>query len=453
VGVHRILILAGFVELVALGVLGWQPGRPEPFPGLFFFFIAFVAYAWAARSVASPGAGAAAGSMADSVRRIDLRLVWSVAIALRLILIPLSPELSDDVYRYLWDGHVQLSGVNPYVYAPADPALTDIRTPWHGLINHPGISTIYPPAAQLAFVLVAAAGSSILAAKLLWLILDLATAIVLLRVAERTGRNVVVVGVLYLWSPLLVVETAWSAHLEVLGLFWMVTLLLASLGAGGRVRATPRATAAGALIALAALTKFAPAAALPPLVRRHGWKLAAAAGGVGLLFYLPYLDAGPALWRGLATYARDWRANEGAFLLLEAISGTGGRRPRVLAGLLVLGVIAFATARRFNAERTLFWILGAGVALSPTVHPWYVLWVLPFAALRSNRAWILLTGLIFLGYWGLSAYHETGDWHEPTWARAVIWLPFWGMLLLDAVRGGPGGEQAAEAKADVAGGE
>ncbi len=451
---HRILILAGSVELVALAVLGWQPGRPEPFPGLLLFFVAFAAYAWAATLVASPAPRATTANMADQGRRVDLRLVWGMAIVLRLALIPLSPELSDDVYRYLWDGHVQLSGVNPYIYAPDDPALAAIRTPWHGLINHPGISTIYPPAAQLAFVLVAVAGSSILAAKLLWLALDLATAAILLRVAGRTGRSVGVVAVLYLWSPLLIVETAWSGHVEVLGLFWMAALLSVSVAAGGRPRGTAPAAVTGALLALATLTKFAPAAALPPLVRRHGWKLAVTAGVVGLLFYLPYLGAGPALWRGLATYARDWRANEGAFLLLEAVAGEGGRRPRLLAGLLVLSVIAFATVRRFDAERALFWILGAGLALSPTVHPWYVLWVLPFAALRSNRPWILLTGLIFLGYWGLSAYHETGDWPQPAWARAVIWLPFWGLLLFDAIRrGGTGGGEAAQAQAQIAGGE
>lgn len=432
---HRVLILTGVVELVALTFLGWWPGRPEPVPGLVLFFVAFAAYAWAAVA-AGAGGLRAGGGLGGPPPHADLRLVWGVAIMLRVALIPLAPELSDDVYRYLWDGHVQMAGINPYVFAPDDAALATLRTPWHGFINHPGISTIYPPAAQVAFVLVAIAGSSILAAKLLWLGLDLATAALLHRIAQKTGRNVGRVAILYLWSPLLVVETAWSGHLEVLGLFWVTALLLVSSGAATRTRATIPAVAAGVLLALSALTKFAPAAALPPLARRHGWKLVFSSAGVALLFYLPYLDAGQALWQGLATYARDWRANEGAFLLLELAAGEGGRRPRIMAGVLVLAVITLTTVRDFDAERALFWILGTGMVLSPTVHPWYVLWLLPFAALRSNRAWILLTGLIFLGYLGLATYHETGDWPQPAWARAVIWLPFWAILLFDWLRAG-----------------
>ena len=114
------------------------------------------------------------------------------------------------------------------------------------------------------------------------------------------------------------------------------------------------------------------------------------------------------------------------------------------AGLIVLAVIGWTTWRSYDAERALFWILGAGLLLSPTVHPWYVLWALPFAALRGNRGWILLSGLVFLGYWGLETYHTQGVWPQPVWARVLIWAPVFGLFAYDAVKLSGRGVEAAE---------
>ncbi len=368
----------------------------------------------------------------------------------RLVLLPLAPELSDDIYRYLWDGHVLASGINPYGHAPADEALASIRTPWHGEINHPELPTIYPPLAQLLFAAVATAGGgAILAGKLLWLGFDLGCGLLLHRIAERTGRNPAPVLVWYLWSPLLIVETAWSAHFDAVGLFLLAALILACGGGrapghdgsaerfsrrllalgplepGGLVRALTR----GALLAAATLVKFAPAAALPALVRRHGPATLFAFAAVCAALYLPFSGVGPAtLTEGLRTYARHWSANEGGFAVIAALI----RDPvhsRAAATLLVLAVVAWVTWRRFTVERALLWIVGAGLLLSPTVHPWYTLWVLPMAALRGSGPFLLLGGLAFLGYWGLAAYEATGVWPQPLWSRIAMWLPVWAWLL------------------------
>ena len=69
------------------------------------------------------------------------------------------PMLSDDVYRYVWDGRVQLEGVHPYRYAPVDPALGTLRDAHvFPRINHPEVPTIYPPLAQSLFAGLALAG-------------------------------------------------------------------------------------------------------------------------------------------------------------------------------------------------------------------------------------------------------------------------------------------------------
>lgn len=413
-GPAKFLLLAGVVELLFLALLGWWPGPGVPFPGLLLFAGALGAYAVAG------GVGARSAGAASPV------VAWGFAVAFRLALLPLTPELSDDIYRYLWDGHVQLQGINPYLHAPSDPALLEIRTPWHGQINHPDVSTIYPPLAQIAFLAVAAVGGLVIQAKVLWVGLDLLTGWVLARVARATGRDDRLVLVLYLWCPLLVVETAWNGHLEPLGLLGLALLLALARKPG----------AAGAAGAGAALTKLAPVAALPPLVRRLGIRFLLGFGAVTLLLYLPYLPAGSALWDGLTTYVRDWRFMVGPFSLLEAAL-SGRWPPRLAAGAVVAGVIAWTTMERFEPERALFWILGAGLLVSPTVHPWYLLWILPFAALRRSVPWLLLCGLVFLGYWGLAPYQETGRWSQPLWLRLAIWAPPLLLLVRQLVVRGP----------------
>lgn len=410
------LLVLGGLELVLLGLLGWWPGLVVPLPGFILFGAAFGIYllAWKSRSARS--------------QPEDGRIVWGVAILGRLALLPLTPELSDDFYRYLWDGHVQLQGVNPYLHPPNDAALEAIRTSWHHLINHPEVSTIYPPLTQAAFFLVATLGGSVLVLKLCWVLLDLATAFVLSKVAKARGRDHCTVLLLYLWSPLLIVETAWNGHLEPLGLLPLALVLLLDARHSPQDRSAGTGIWVGITLGLSALAKIAPAAALPPVLRRWGLHVALAFGSIVVAFYLPFVQAGDNLWSGLSTYGEIWRFNDGPYWVLDQLFSTE-RQPRIAAGVVVLGVIAWATYKAMDAERALFWILGAGLMFSPTVHPWYVLWILPFVALRKDVPWVLLSGLGFLAYFGLAPYRETGVWPHPLWLRLVIWGPTCVLLL------------------------
>ena len=480
-GPSPLLPLLGLVLVAALAAFGWLNGIPLPLPRLLLPAAAFLAYAAAGLTATRTAAGSPGGWITRSTTPIAL--IWAVAILARLALLPLAPELSDDIHRYLWDGHLLTQGVNPYAHPPGDEALAALRTPWHGAINHPEVPTIYPPLSQLLFgavallggpfvgdagagvpagipagagATVALASGPIIAAKFVWLCFDLGCGLLLHRIARRTGRNPTPVLIWYLWSPLLIVETAWSAHFDSVGLFLLAALILVA-GRRERGRApligaqdsgTPNsggplagALFTGALLATATLIKFVPAAALPTVVRRHGAASLLAFAAVCIVFYVPFaaigffgglgpLEAvGPAaLTEGLRTYARHWTANEGAFAVIAAVV----RDPvqaRATATVLVLAVVAWVTWRRFSVERALLWILGAGLLLSPTVHPWYVLWILPMAALRGSRPFLLLGGLVFLGYWGLASYEVTGVWPQPLWNRAAIWVPVWLMLL------------------------
>jgi hypothetical protein len=91
-------------------------------------------------------------------RPLGLRAALSLAAVAGLALVLAPSVLSDDLYRYLWDGRVLRAGFDPYAFAPSDPALAALRDEHWAHINHPQIPTIYPPIAQGLFAAVGAIG-------------------------------------------------------------------------------------------------------------------------------------------------------------------------------------------------------------------------------------------------------------------------------------------------------
>lgn len=403
--------------------MAWIPGAAAtPWPLLALWGAAFGAYLVAAR---------------ESFR-LSPRLVWGGAIAVRLGLLGAAPALSEDVYRYLWDGRVARNGVNPFALAPDAAGLADLRTDWWALLNHPEVPTIYPPGAQAIFLALAAIGPAVVVFKLAWIAADLLVAWLLARLGSgrggdgrepegalargagaMTGRRA---AFLWLWSPLVLVEVAWSGHFEPVG-------IAAMLGAVALVAARP--LAAGAVLGLSASIKFAPLAVLPALWRRAGTGAAALALAVPAWLYLPYARAGDRLFEGLRTYADIWAFNAGAFRWIERVPGPEDL-PRWIVAAAVMAVAVEAARRGWTLGRALYWTIGAAILLSPTIHPWYLLWVLPFAALRGGTAWIAFTGTVFLAYAGRDAYLATGSWPESPWVVALIHVPVWALLAREA---------------------
>lgn len=404
----RFLLPAGVAELVALTALGWWPGASAGGVRAALFAVAFTAYALAAGRIKDARGGVA--------------LVWGFAIGLRLVLLPLEPSLTSDVYRYLWDGHVQLGGFSPFGRPPLDEHLVGVRTEWFGLVPDAGAPTSYPPLAQLVFLALSLAGGAVLQAKLLWIGLDLATGWVLGRIAHTTGRSRRLTQLLYLWSPLLVVEVAWSAHLVPLVLFPLALVVLLA-----RVPA-----ASGVALGVTSMVAPAALAALPGLARRAGWRFVAGCLVAAGLLAVPYATSGAHIFSGAWDAFQQARFLEGPFLLVES-AVPGATLPRLVALGIVLGVSVWAGVRRMRPEQALVWVLGAGLALTPVLRPWYALLILPFAALRVSRAWLLFTALVFLAY-VVPAEGPPPSAVLPVWVHLAVWLPLPVLLLLEGRR-------------------
>jgi len=408
--------LCGATQAIIYGLLAFSSRDDAP-PGLFVLLslLAFIVYL-SGLLAARPLAG-----------RTALVIALVSGLLFRLLLLPEPPLLSDDYFRYLWDGLLQTRGINPYRYAPADPALTGLADSLQAQVNHAEVRTIYPPLAQLVFLFAAATGGGWLTLKAIWLACDVAIAGLLYQLLPAKPR--ISAWALYWWSPLVVIEVAWNAHLDLLGVLLVVATLYSAR------RTTRPASALGVTLGGATLVKYFAVALLPSMVRgRRPWRLIIAFVLTVLALYLPYISAGRHLFAGLTTYAAHWRFNDGLFWLLATLT-TSTVLAKLLAAFVVLFIIFQSARNEWPLERAAFWLIGAILVLSPTVHPWYLLWMVPLIALRPNRAWLYLSGSVFLAYYGLGDYWATGVWPEPCWIKLAIYGPFFVLLVFDAWRG------------------
>jgi len=359
-------------------------------------------------------------------RRAALRAALAGAVLFRVIAALGAPAMSDDVYRYVWDGRVLAAGFHPYAHPPDDAALAALRDGevWPR-INHPSIPTIYPPLAQLGFGALAGAGAGVRGFKLAMAVCDLGVVLALLfaaRVLQFDASRVV----LYAWSPLAILESAGSGHVEPAGI--ALAVLAVALAARGR------AAASGAAVGAAAQIKLFPIVLLAGVVRCGGWRAALAAVGLASLLAAPFALHGPAVAPGTYTYGARWERNATVFAAVEAAYrelGTGtalapavswarawiggsdaawtavyracwpGPLARgtvaVLAALLVLGIARWPSG---DPTRDALRVFVGVLVLSPTVHPWYVLWAAPFAAAVRSVPALLWTASVPLAYFG-----------------------------------------------------
>ncbi|NOY24414.1 MAG: hypothetical protein GXP62_00940, partial [Oligoflexia bacterium] len=156
----------------------------------------------------------------------------------------------------------------------------------------------------------------------------------------------------------------------------------------------------------------------------------------------PFRAAGPDLLRGLSTYTEHWSFNASGFAILSWLLPLDSSAVRAVA--IGIGVLVSLAAwwRLRDPARVALWIGGAFVLLSPTVHPWYLLWVWVPALVCGVRSWTVLVVLAPLSYAALASYDPlTSTWEEPAWPVWAQYLPLAAAALTESlwhlIRPGP----------------
>jgi hypothetical protein len=365
------------------------------YPYLILTFFMGLVYLWAVQHLFdNPGEG-------------GLRVVVLFAVIFYLTLIWTGPLFDNDIYRYLWDGKVSLNGINPYRYAPADPALSHLRDGLHGFVGYPLVHTVYPPAAQLIFLPMRfLAGESLIMARAflgLFFLGSVIAAVGLLGLAGMDRRMVLV----YAWNPLVLKEFADSGHIDTSAVFFLLVSIWALFRG--------RETLSGAALAAASLVKFYPLFSFPFLFWRCRRKLlfTLSAAVAAIILYLPFISSGKAVLGSLGTYLRYWIFNHGPYYdLWEYLwsycpGGAEGFLPRAAFWILVAGLSIILSWKVRQEElgafcSTLGLFFFAVVIFSPTVMPWYLTWSLSLLIFRpyvSVLSFSILVNISYLYYY------------------------------------------------------
>lgn len=340
------------------------------------------------------------------------------------------PLYEDDFFRYLWDGRTLALGENPYLHPPARSFGRDlIEEPFEEIlsgINYPEISSVYGPTCQWIFrAAYSLDPGKLWPLKLILLLADLTAAGCLLRLLDRKQYLLI-----YVWCPLLIKEVAFTAHVEILGVAFAVAALALAKARKPALASVALGLATGAKVLAALLVPF--------LLLRQRPKYWLHFAATLALLYAPFVWSGATEIKGLAVMARYWEFNSFGYAVLSALASAEVARIAGL-GLFAAGYLWYLWKYHQEKEATIpraDWIFAAFFFLSPVVNPWYLLWMLPFVALRPTLWGIAALTAVMLSYvTGQNIHSTTLDaFDHPVWVRPLEILPVILALCFEPVR-------------------
>ncbi len=359
-----------------------------------------------------------------------------------------APILEDDYYRYLWDGQVFLSGINPYQYAPLDEKLDLIVSAWRSLINYPDIRTIYPPVAQFYFAgIFATFGESVFGLRIGAVVLELLVAFSLSLLCKRLNRNQTPV-LMFLFFPTVMKENFNSIHFDLLSTLFLLTSIyfLTFLN----LKAHAKAAVA---FSMAVASKLYPLIFLP-LLLQHSFikkRFLVIIGFSLLAVYSVFLSSYETLFSGAGAFANTWVFFDSAFGIIQKVLGYGylhevipdqisyenlesGLIARLICGVafgFYALVLVIKGRKTFNNDQTSQLISVESlcrniVALtmmlfvfSAVLNTWYWLWILPLMLLIAPKWTWSLPVLTVLGY----------SWFVDPKLYEILHWPAYGLIL------------------------
>jgi hypothetical protein len=321
-----------------------------------------------------------------------LLIAIGFAVLFRVSILFAPPYLSDDIYRYVWDGRVQAAGINPYRYIPAAPELAQLRDDKiYPKINRRDYAhTIYPPVAQVVFLLTTRISESVVWMKVTMLIFEMIAIWAIASLLNLLGRPRQLV-LLYAWHPLCVWEFAGSGHVDAIAIAFIALAFLA-----WQKRSDP---GAGFLLACATLVKLFPVVLVPAMLKRGRWTIAPVFVLTILVGYLAYLSVGPrAVLGSVPVYTKEMGVITGQqFYALSLVHKLFGWELPSIAYMIATVFVMSALALWVLSRKTEDYLKHAMVlATAATVlfaphFSWYFCWLVFFLCFTPRLAVFYLT--------------------------------------------------------------
>ena len=332
---------------------------------------------------------------------------WSILLVMAIVvrMFFISYQVSDDVYRYIWEGGVQNAGFDPYVHSPDSALLIDYRNNlWDG-INHKEWSAIYGPVALLLFKLLAFISPTIIAFKTCFILLDLLTMGFLILILKKKEHHPGSLA-LYAFNPLIIMAFAGEGHLDSLQMLLVVSSYYFCIH--------KKWTLSAILIGLAISSKFTAIVFLPFLIRKENWQwlfVAAVSAFIPVLFFDASIQQ---MFSSLFRFGAEMRFNDSLHFIFFKLFGQGVAA-YISAGVLIALAIAIWMTQD-SPLRGAFFCCFAFLLLAPTVHYWYLCMLVPFLVLVPSvpaMVWTVSSVFYFNVMWrnanGLGFSHSLTD--------------------------------------------
>jgi len=338
-----------------------------------------------------------------------------VGILLRLIFLLSIPKLSDDYFRFIWDGHLLSNGLNPFHALPTDVALdfTNKDALLDGM-NSPNYYTVYPPLAQWIYGISAYLSpqsifGSIISMRAIILLAEIGNIMLLPRllgVLKMDVKN----ALWYILNPLVIVELTGNLHFEGIVIFFFLLSLFLLIRS--------RFNLAMISWAFSAATKLIPIFLMPILISKFGLKKSIQMGivmlAIFIILWVPFLDARmfSNFLESINLYYATFEFNASIYYLVRWIGyQTEGYNIIATAGswlskIALLGVFVLLINPKNkswgSAVKSILLALTLYYALALIIHPWYITFLVFFACLTPYRYAYLWSFLAILSYWAYS---------------------------------------------------
>lgn len=356
----------------------------------------------------------------------NTRLLLGMGILFRLIFWTAVPNLSQDFYRFIWDGQLIAHGYNPFLHIPSQASgeLMELIPHARELVIGMGDLSArnysnYPPVNQFAFSLSAWLGGSSIPAQILVLRGILIAADIGIFYFGRKLLTLINVSphmiFWYFLNPLVIIELTGNLHFE----GFMLLFFVMGLHFIFAEKVTPGAVFYGLSIGV----KLIPLMFLPLFLKhlklKHALLFYMVVGLVLAMCLLPFysMDMVQNFGDTLSLWFSNFEFNAGIYNAVKHLGLQIGEKPwemvksyGKLVPIIVLVVVFFATLLRNNKNprilmASMLLVLTAYYLLSATVHPWYIAFLVLLCLGTEYRFPLFWSALIMLSY---SAYR-----HDP----------------------------------------
>lgn len=354
----------------------------------------------------------------------NFKFLLFVGILFRLVFLIAEPNLSQDFYRFIWDGELIKNGINPYLFTPNEL----IENPEFQIANsnilHEGMGSLsgrnysnYPPINQLIFSISSYLGMGSMLRSVIWMrVIIILADIGVIYFGRKLLQNLNQSPHLIFWyflNPLVIIELTGNLHFEgVMFFFFVWGMYLISKG---------NYLAAAPIYAASIMLKLVPILFLPLFLPFLGIKkstffyvLVVASCLIFLLpFYSPEFIDNYSKTVGL--WFSNFEFNAGFYNLVkfiavehydekpwEVVKDYGDLVP-LLTLLLAFLLMIFRDYKKMPSLFTAMLILlTAYYFLSSTVHPWYIIFLMGLSLFTKYRFTILWSALVILSYYAYS---------------------------------------------------